>query len=291
MKILITGGAGQLGRELAALKPDDMEVVSMTRDDLDITDEAGVDSTVRDIQADVIINAAAYTAVDRAESEPEAAHAANAVGPYNLATAARKYHSRLLHVSTDFVFDGSKRSPWLVDDPIAPLGVYGRTKAEGEMHVRAVHPQGSLILRTSWVYSVHGHNFVNTMLRLMNERDEVKVVADQHGAPTWSRNLAVAVWSLVKGKPQSGTYHWSDSGRISWYEFAGAIHDMGRALGLVQRDCRVLPIGTGEYPTAARRPAYSVLDISATEQLLGYAAQPWREALQEMLEELVRPMK
>ena len=286
MKVLITGKNGQLGSDLLATAPAAADITANDVDEFDITDSEQVDALVTALHPDVIINAAAWTAVDKAESEPVLARAVNAAGPANLATAAKATGSFLVHVSTDFVFDGSKSTPWLPDDPINPLSVYGSTKAEGEKLVHECHGDHSLILRTAWVYSVHGHNFVKTMLRLMNERDEIRVVRDQVGSPTWSRNLARVIWSLLDHKVPPGIYHWTDAGGISWYDFACAIYEEGRRLGLLPRDVSVVPIATADYPTPARRPAYSVLDCSGTQNLVGYAPQPWREALREMLGEL-----
>ena len=286
MKVLITGKNGQLGGDLLATAPGAMEITANDVDELDITDASQVDELVSGMQPEVIINAAAYTAVDKAESEPDLARAVNATGPANLATAAKSAGSFLIHVSTDFVFDGNKSSPWQPGDPVNPVGEYGKTKAEGEKLVREILGEHSLILRTSWVYSVHGHNFVKTMLRLMQERDEVRVVSDQTGSPTWSRNLARVIWELIEKKAPSGIYHWSDAGKTSWYDFACAIYEEGRRTGLVQREVNMVPITTDQYPTPARRPAYSVLDTTGTQKLLGHAPQPWREALREMLTEL-----
>ena len=260
-----------------------MEITANDVDELDISDAARVDGFISNLRPDVIINASAHTNVDRAESEPELAMAINATGPANLAGAARSAGSFLVHVSTDFVFDGSKTSPWLPDDPVNPLGEYGRSKAEGERLVRKILADRSIVLRTSWLYAVNGHNFVRTMLRLMGELDELRVVNDQVGSPTWARNLARVIWELVEMRAPAGIYHWSDAGEISWYEFARAIYEEGRTLGLVERKVTITPVTSAEYPTPAQRPAYSVLDTTGTQKVVGHAPQPWREALREML--------
>jgi len=286
MKVLITGSNGQLGGDLLQTAPPGTDITAWDLEDMDITDAVQVDARISSIRPDIIINTAAYTAVDKAESEPDAAEAVNVRGPANLARAAAGRGNLLVHISTDFVFGGDRDCPWQPDDPFHPLGVYGCTKAEGERQVRKLHGHRSLILRTSWIYSVHGNNFVRTMLRLMGERDELRVVNDQIGTPTWSRNLARVIWELLEKRAPAGTYHWSDVGAISWYDFACAIYEEGRALGLVEREVAIRPIATAEYPTPAKRPAYSVLDTSGTEAVVGHPPRAWREALREMLEEL-----
>ncbi|MFW6093619.1 MAG: dTDP-4-dehydrorhamnose reductase [Pseudomonadota bacterium] len=282
-KVLITGGNGQLGRELAHTAPGHAEAVALPRDALDITDPDSVHAALDAHHPDVLINAAAYTAVDKAEAEADTAAAVNAHGPGVLARAVAARGIRLLHVSTDFVFDGQASTPYRPDDPPNPLGVYGRTKLEGEERVLAAADDHSLIVRTGWVYAGHGHNFVHTMLRLMRERDELAVVADQVGTPTWARGLARALWGFVDRPQTEGVYHWSDAGVASWYDFAVAIGEEAEALGLLPRQVPVRPIPTREFPTPARRPAYSVLDKTATWQALELHPEHWRVALRSML--------
>ncbi|MBN8831693.1 MAG: dTDP-4-dehydrorhamnose reductase [Sphingomonadales bacterium] len=281
MKVLIAGAGGQLGRALQASAPQAAEIVALDRAALDIGEADAVARRAQEIAPDLIINAAAYTAVDRAESERDAAWRINADGAGNLAAAAAANGARFIHVSTDFVFDGTAGSPYRPDHPTAPLGVYGASKLAGEQAALAAHPQ-SLIVRTAWVYGVTGHNFVRTMLRLMAERDEVRVVADQIGTPTFAGGLAAALWAL-DAAGATGIHHWTDSGAASWYDFAVAIQEEALAISLLSRQAPVIPIATADYPTPARRPAYSVLDKSSAVALVGGPAPHWRVRLREML--------
>ena len=283
MKVLITGKSGQVGTDLCRTAPKGAEVIAFGHQQLDITDRGKLEAAVAEVQPDFIINAAAYTAVDRAESEKDAAYAVNAIGAGYLAGAARKVSARLIHVSTDFVFDGTKSTPYLPEDPVNPLSVYGKSKAEGEKLVREAYAANTLLLRTSWVYSVSGNNFVKTMLRLMREKPEIRVVADQAGAPTWSKNLALVIWSMVANNTHGGIYHWSDAGVASWYDFAVAIYEEAKAIGLLDKPVTILPIATSQYPTPATRPAYSVLDTSGTRRIWGVQTEHWRGALRRML--------
>jgi dTDP-4-dehydrorhamnose reductase len=280
MKVLITGGSGQLGRALVATLPAQATTTCLDRAALDIADQTAVERAVEVAQPDLIINAAAYTAVDKAEADEDNARASNTDAPKFLALAAQKCGACFAHVSTDFVFDGKQSHPYGVTDATAPLGVYGTTKRDGERAVLAASP-GALIVRTAWVYSQHSGNFVQTMLRLMAERDEVRVVADQIGTPTFARNLARAIWDLC-GQDANGVFHYTDAGVASWYDFALAIQEEALSLGLLSRKVPIIPIATADYPTPAKRPFYSVLDKSNTTALIG-AAPHWREALREML--------
>jgi len=283
--VLVTGAEGQLGRELQRSAPSACRVTGLARRDLDIADPEAVSHRLNALRPAVVINAAAYTAVDRAEAEPHAAHRANAEGPGCLATACRDAGARLIHLSTDFVFDGESAHPYKPEAPTAPLGEYGRSKLAGEQAVLAALPE-AVILRTGWVYSVFGGNFVKTMLRLMAERDELTVVADQVGTPTWAAGLAGAIWRVVERPGLSGIYHWSDAGVCSWYDFAVAICEEACALGLLARPVKVRPIPTCDYPTPARRPAFSVLDKASSWRDLGLEGVHWRRQLRAMLEEL-----
>jgi len=287
-RVAVAGSArGQLFHELLRTCPADVELLPLngTGDErLDIRDADAVRSAVAALAPDALINAAAWTAVDRAESEPEAAHAVNAAGAGHLAAAAAAADAHLVHVSTDFVFGASDGRPFATDAPTGPLSVYGRTKLDGEQRVREAAPEAA-ILRTAWVYSSHGQNFVKSMLRLMGERDELGVVADQIGAPTWARSLAGACWAAATGRV-SGTLHWSGAGVASWYDFAQAIRDEATALGLLENAARVRPITTREYPLPAPRPAYSVLEIAPSAAALGLQPDHWRADLVRMLGEL-----
>ncbi|MCB1848514.1 MAG: dTDP-4-dehydrorhamnose reductase [Ottowia sp.] len=284
-KVLIVGAGGQLGRELCRSAPAAVQCLAAPRGDLDIADADGVARRVAELAPALVINAAAYTGVDAAESEPLAARAANAEGPAHLAQACRDLGARLIHISTDFVFDGRASRPYPPTAPTAPLGEYGRSKLAGEQAVQRILPQ-ALVLRTGWVYSRFGGNFVKTMLRLMAEREELAVVDDQVGTPTWARGLARAVWAAA-GRPQlQGIYHWSDAGVCSWYDFAVAICEEACALGLLARPARVRPIPASDYPTPAQRPHYSVLDKTGSWRDLGLEGVHWRVQLRHMLKEL-----
>ncbi len=285
MKVLIAGGTGQVGIELQRLCPANVKLTAPGSSELDITDREQTGKAVDRLRPDVIINAAAYTAVDRAESEPERAFALNSEGAANLASAAAATEARLIHISTDFVFDGKKSRPYVPSDPPAPLNVYGKSKLQGEIEVARILGQRSVIIRTSWVYSAHRHNFVRTMLSLMSERKELKVVADQAGTPTWARSLAEVVWKTALRPEINGTFHWSDSGIASWYDFACSISRIATNLGILSSPSTILPINTHEYPTPARRPYYSVLDKSNTSDALGIIPMHWEDNLLYMLME------
>jgi dTDP-4-dehydrorhamnose reductase len=284
MKALVTGAGGQLATELMATTPDGWTVEDISEIDLDIRDLAAVRAAVGRSGPDLILNAAAYTAVDRAEAEPEIAWSVNRDGAENLALAAVEAGARFAHVSTDFVFDGQASRAYRPDDEPAPLGVYGASKRGGELAVQEAAP-GALILRTAWVYSPHGGNFLKSMLRLMAERGEVRVVADQIGTPTSATTLAEALWGLCQADAQ-GVHHHTDAGVASWYDFAQAIAEDAHAMGLLKSEARVLPIRTEDYPTPARRPAFSVLDKTSTWAILGRPSPHWRSALRGVLQRL-----
>ena len=285
MKILVLGGGGQIARAVAACVPAKHSVVVKSRQDLDITDEAALETALAASGADWVVNGAAYTAVDRAETEPDAARAINGTAVGALARVAARARARLLHLSTDFVFDGKSNRAYLPTDRTNPLSVYGATKLEGEQQVLK---QGgdAIILRTAWVYASTGKNFALTMLRLLREKDEVRVVSDQIGTPTWATGIAQAIWSLIDESAAAGIYHWTDLGVASWYDFATAIQDEALALGLLVRAVPVIPISTADYPTPAQRPAFSVLDTLSTRALVSAPARHWRHNLRMMLNEL-----
>jgi dTDP-4-dehydrorhamnose reductase len=287
VKVLIAGAAGQVGRALVDSAPTPIEVVKCSHQNLDVADERVVLSCVRLHAPDVIVNAAAYTAVDRAESEPELARRVNSDGPRYLALAAREVGARLVHLSTDFVFDGASPIPYPPEAPTNPLNVYGVTKRAGEQAVLEVLPERSVVLRTSWLYAAQGSNFVRTMLRLMSANGAVRVVADQVGTPTAARSVAQAIWKITERPSVTGIHHWSDAGVASWYDFAVAIADIAALRGLLASAITVTPISTEEYPTAARRPRYSVLDKRSLA-VLGIAPVHWRRQLQSVLGELGR---
>jgi len=300
-RILLTGGTGQVGAELSRLLPELGELAAPGHLELDLANADSIRRTVRDLQPHLIVNAAAYTKVDQAEREESAAYAVNAEAPAVLADEAKKVGAALVHYSTDYVFDGSKNAPYLEDDPPNPLGVYGRSKLAGE---QAVRDSGvpHLILRTAWVYASSGHNFLLTILRLSTQREELRIVCDQLGAPTWSREIAAATvrilapmfqrgWKSNSLAERGGTYHLTAAGETSWHQFAESILDecshaapksswIATATGgLPLITHRVTPITTAEYPTPARRPAYSVLSNSRVQQSFGLRLPEWREQL------------
>lgn len=288
MKLLVLGAGGQVGRELCRLAwPDGWEIAAFDRQGLDITEREAVFAGVARERPDIVVNAAAYTAVDRAESEREAAWAGNCTGPANLAAACRDAAIPLIHISTDYVFDGTKSGPYREDDPVAPLGAYGASKEAGERVVRDALAE-HVILRTAWVYSAHGHNFVKTMLRLASERPALRVVADQIGSPTSAVDIAAAIGAIVgqlgTGNRRWGTYHFVGGGAVSWHGFAEAIFALAEPWR--GRPPLVEAIATADYPTPARRPANSLLDCTKIGGAFGIVPRPWREALAEVIREI-----
>ena len=277
---LVTGVGGQLGKALLETRPDGWNCVPLNRAALDLSDPDGIARIVDFHQPDLVLNAAAYTAVDRAEAERELAHAINAEAPAAFAHALAGSGGRLVQVSTDFVFDGQSGESYRPEDPRNPQSVYGASKAAGEDAAGS----DAIIVRTSWVHAAGGSNFVRTMLRLMRERGELRVVADQIGSPTWATGLAQNLWGLA-AKDQPGIYHHRDAGVASWYDFAFAIAEEAFALGLIARVPAIVPISTADYPTPARRPSFSVLEVSATRALLGDGHIHWRTNLKSMLQE------
>lgn len=292
MRILLLGGNGQLGRELRRSLAPLGELVVATRDGVDADAAANFDdptalaAMVRGSGADVVVNAAAYTAVDKAEADADAAFRVNSEAPGAIARACARIDALLVHYSTDYVFDGSASRPYREDDATAPLGVYGISKLAGEDAIRASGARHA-ILRTAWVYASHGRNFLLTMLRLANERDELRVVADQVGAPTPAAWIADATADLIRrGVAESGTWHLVTSGQVSWHGFASAIMEDAHALGLLERMPTVVPITTAEFPTPARRPAYSVLDTTRLHDDFGIVPPAWRGELRATLREI-----
>jgi len=285
LKILLCGEQGQLARELQERFTGPGELIVMGRARLDLTQPDQIRQQVRQVAPDLIINAAAYTAVDQAQSEPELAFAINATGPGVLAEAAALLDVPLIHYSTDYVFDGNKHAPYVESDATNPLGVYGESKLAGEQAVAAAHAQ-HLILRTSWVYSTHGRNFLLTMQRLLQEKPELRVVADQIGAPTWAGSIARSTLELIERWQDRqagawGTYHLTAQGETSWFGFAQAI---GNALLEQGKPCAtLLPIPSSDYPTPAARPLNSRLDCSRLQREWGVSQPDWQTALHECL--------
>jgi dTDP-4-dehydrorhamnose reductase len=285
VKVLVTGGDGQLGTELCLrLHAVGHEAVAFTQNDADFTAADALRAAIARARADWVVNCAAHTAVDKAESEPGLAYAVNRDGARAVAEAVSGYGGKLLHISTDFIFDGTQSHPYREDDAPNPLGVYGASKWAGEQAVCAALPEAA-ILRTAWVHGAHGHNFVKTMLRLAAERDELTVVDDQIGTPSWTGDIAEALVALIAADAR-GVYHFTNEGVASWYDFAVAILDEARVLGFPVKAQRVRPIPTAAYPTPARRPAYSVLDKQKIRALLGRPIPHWRASLITMLREL-----
>jgi dTDP-4-dehydrorhamnose reductase len=288
LRTLVIGTSGQLALELRRLSPaPGIELLPAQR--VELADDASVSSLLDLARPELVINAAAYTAVDRAEDEPERAFAVNAEGPATLARWCERHGASLVQLSTDYVFDGLKPAPYLPSDPPSPLNVYGRSKLAGEVAVRSALPR-HVILRTSWVFSAHGENFVKTMLRLARERDELRVVADQIGRPTPAADLARAVWCVAaelasRGEVSWGSYHFAGSGVTSWHAFAEAIVDEQRAI--TGREPAVKPIETKDFPRPATRPKSSVLDTSDFERVFCLEPAPWRDGLRDVVRNLL----
>jgi dTDP-4-dehydrorhamnose reductase len=285
VKVLVLGSQGQVGQALLASAADNLQVTGASRAEVDVTNREQTLERIGRLKPDAIVNAAAYTAVDKAESEPQLAYATNDEGARNVAEAAAATGARLIHISTDFVFDGTASTRYRPDDPVNPLSVYGSSKAAGEAAVRSVLASKALILRTAWVYAAEGRNFLLTMLRLMKQAGRVRVVADQIGTPTSANSVARAIWKLLETRGSAGTYHWTDCGVASWYDFAVAIAEEAHAFGLVSERVEVIPIATEDYPTAARRPRFSVLDCTASVAA-GFPSAHWRVNLRAVLGEL-----
>ena len=290
IKVMLTGKDGQLGKALLEKIPAGIEVVALGRQDLDLSNKESCHNAVLEYRPDWVLNAGAYTAVDRAESEPDLAMAVNAVAPEAFAQALGEVGGRLLQVSTDFVFNGTQAHPYHPDQPVDPISVYGATKAEGERLVQKALPATSYcILRTSWVYGPVGNNFCLTMLRLHRlksaQNETLNVVADQIGCPTSAWNLACACWSAIN-HGTSGIHHFCDAGAASWYDFAIAIGDAGVAAGIIDQSAKVLPITSSEYPTPAKRPGYSLLDCTATRIALELEPNHWQKELSKVISKI-----
>ncbi|WP_426358478.1 dTDP-4-dehydrorhamnose reductase [Pseudocolwellia sp. HL-MZ19] len=281
MKILIIGKSGQLANELLVEKPQNYEVLILGRNDVDITDLIALEKVVSDYQPEVIINSSAYTAVDKAESDIDAAYAINQIAVENLTIVAKKYSAKLVHVSTDFVFNGENTTPYKVDDITSPTSVYGASKRAGELAIIDNYPENSSIIRTSWLYSTFGNNFVKTMLKLMAEKEELGIVDDQVGSPTSAKGLAKFIWALIAQPKADLIYHWCDSGSTNWYGFALAIQEEGLKQGLLTKKIPIKGIPSSLYPTPAKRPKYSVLDCTNSQEI--QASLHWQEQLGKCL--------
>ncbi|MEG4583786.1 dTDP-4-dehydrorhamnose reductase [Microcoleus sp. MOSTC5] len=285
MKILLAGGSGQLAQELQPILLSSGDVIALDRTRLDLSQPESIRQAMAEIQPDLVVNSGAYTAVDKAESEPDLAHAVNGIAPGFFAEECEKLGASLIHFSTDYVFDGSHGSAYLETDSTNPLGTYGKSKLAGEEAIRKAGNR-HIIIRTAWVYGNGGKgNFVKTMLRLGKEREEIRVVADQIGSPTWTGDLAEAISQIIPQiQPKNfGTYQYTNSGVCSWYDFAIAIFEEAETLGFPLKVQRVIPITTAEYPTPAKRPAFSVLSTVKISALLDTHPPHWRQGLRKML--------
>lgn len=280
-RIILLGAMGQLGSLIQEVAPANVELFAFNSRDFDICNLAQHESLYQELAPTCIINTAGYTQVDKAESEKEQAFAVNAEGPANIAKACPE-NCRIIHISTDFVFDGGKHSPYEPEDAASPLCTYGESKLLGENQLMALKPD-SLVIRTAWLYSAHGHNFVNTMLKLMAERDELSVVNDQIGTPSSAHTLAEVLWLFVANKKLSSIYHWTDQGEASWYDFALEIQKQALELGLLNKEIPLRAIGTSDYPTPAQRPQYSVLNKDATYEAINFKGKSWQEELNAVL--------
>ncbi len=286
MKAVVLGAQGQVGRALCQHCPPGIELVGLGRAEADLAHPGAAGVAIDAHAPQLVINAAAYTAVDQAESEPELAHRVNAEAVDEIAQQCRRQGVRLVHVSTDFVFNGRVGTPYQPGDQTQPLSVYGASKRGGEEAIQAHSGLSSAIVRTAWVYAADGSNFVRTMLRLMAERDALRVVADQVGSPTWARGLAQVLWQGAQTPGFTGIHHYTDAGVASWYDFALAIQEHALALGLLSRPIEVAPIATEDYPTPAARPAFSVLDKRSLYAALDLKPVHWRVQLRAMMQEL-----
>jgi len=276
VRVLVVGAGGMLGTAVQTAVPSTIQLAALRHPDLAIEDAAAVERAVARERPDWIVNCAAYTQVDRAEAEPETAQHVNAMGPANLARAARQTGARLLQISTDYVFDGRATRPYREDDPVGPLNVYGRTKLAGEQAVRDILPRAHLIVRSQWLFGEGGPNFVATILRLARERSELKVVNDQHGRPTYAADLAVALWKLIACDAR-GTVHCANEGVATWFELAKA------AMEIAGLHATVVPCTTPDMPRPASRPAFSVLDCTKYQTLVGSPLRSWQQGLREAI--------
>ncbi len=284
-KVLVTGAQGQLGQALLALAPEHLEIIGCSRSELDITDSRQVESCIAAHKPDVVINAAAYTAVDKAESEPDLARAINTEGARHIAAASVRHGAWPIQISTDFVFDGTQSTPYEPSAPTNPLSVYGLTKRDGEIAARDASEGHATILRTAWVYGPVGHNFMLTMLRLMRERDELRVVSDQIGTPTSTHSISRALFAMITHELGRGeTLHWTDAGVASWYDFACRIRELHQARQPNEACAEIRDIPSSGYPTPAQRPSLSLLRVSDVLEQEGFKRQHWAAEVKSVLQ-------
>jgi dTDP-4-dehydrorhamnose reductase len=284
-KVWLIGNKGMLGTELSLLlEQSDIPFIG-TDSEVSITNPVMLEDFASSYAVTWIINCAAYTAVDKAEDDEAVCRLINTTGTANIALVARAKGARLVHISTDYVFDGKGNRPYTEEDTTCPIGVYGSSKRDGEIALLKNNPS-SYIIRTAWLYGRYGNNFVHTMLRLMNEREEVKVVNDQHGSPTWTNDLASAIITLIKAAETVpfGIYHYTNEGNITWFDFAREIYQQGRELNRIVKDCAVKPCTSAEYPAKVKRPAYSVLDKTKIKKNFGLEIPEWQISLKKYLQ-------
>jgi len=287
VRALVTGAGGQLGVELLRTAPPSIDAVGVSRTECDISDPLAVNDALERHRPDVVINAAAFTKVDAAEDQPHLAHLVNGEGPRTVAAAAERLGARVIHISTDYIFDGRQAEPYRPDSPPNPLSVYGSSKLEGERAVLAASPR-SLIVRTGWLYASHGKNFVRTILAALQASRPLRIVNDQTGVPTSARDLAEALWMCAERPGITGVQHWVNDGRATWYDFASCMQKLAKVRGLLRTDAAIAAVPSSEYPTAARRPAFSVLDASDLWRALGKSANHWEIALSGVLAEIAQ---
>ena len=279
MKVLLTGANGQLGNCFIDKFPTDWILLATDSQQLDITDNISVNNFINEHRPDVIVNAAAYTAVDMAEDEPNLAHLVNEIGPRNLAVAAKKYNAKFIHISTDYVFDGTKNIPYTEEDITNPINIYGETKRNGEVAILN-NNSSAIIIRTSWVFSEYGNNFVKTMLKLASNRSELSIINDQLGCPTYAGDIANTILTMIMNHCDGGIYHYCGDQCITWFKFASKIFHIAEELNpITTKKILVKPILTSGYPTKAKRPLYSVLSMNKIEKIAGIKASDWNSAL------------
>ena len=287
MNVLLTGANGQVARELIYTCPDNIKLFAFDKNALDITNQISVKEAFEKYKPDVLINAAAYTSVERAEIEQDLAYKINKEGISNLAIECASSKTKLIHYSTDYIFDGKKTSPYSILDKTSPLNVYGKSKLEGEEEALKLNPNKTLIIRTSWIYSKHGNNFVKTMLRLMDVGNNLEVIADQTGTPTWARSIAKATWKFIKEPEANGIFHFCDSGSTSWFEFAKSIQESALKYKIIDSPAKLIPIKSVEYKSKVERPSYSILDCKKTWELINVKPENWRVNLNNMIKDYI----
>ena len=286
MNVLLLGAGGQLGWELRRTCPDSVNLNTPGPSRIDLLNPQSITDCFKATLPDAVINAAAYTDVDGAETDSEKAFRINHLAVSDIVRLCRAQHTRLIHISTDFIFDGTSCKPYLPSDSANPLSVYGRSKLKGEQAIKKLPEDQALVLRTAWLYSSHGVNFVKTMLGLMHEKESLNVIDEQIGSPTWANGLAKAIWSAIEQK-LCGIHHWTDAGVASWYDFATAIQEESIHIGLLKKPIPIYPAPVSSFPTTAKRPFYSVLDKTGLWQALHVRPVHWRTQLRTMLKELV----